>query len=140
MQNRKIALVLMLGVVAANAHGSNSVEFQLSGHRLTWLRISAFTDLPLADGDVAVYDTAGRLLFEKRHATNSQGVFPAGVRAQVQACVGQPSSDVPIPDVLSWHVGQATRRPAELPWAGVVRTGVRMSRAERGLVSPDRRT
>jgi len=81
MQNRKIALVLMLGVVAANAHGSNSVEFQLSGHRLTWLRISAFTDLPLADGDVAVYDTAGRLLFEKRHATNSQGVFPARVRA-----------------------------------------------------------
>jgi hypothetical protein len=80
VQNRKFELALIFGIVAANAHASNSAEVQFSGHRITWLRISAFTDVPLAQADVAVYDTAGRLLFEKRHATNSQGVFPARMR------------------------------------------------------------
>jgi len=84
VQNRHIkklrALILALGIVAANASASNSPEVG-SGHRVTWLRISAFTDVPLAEGDVAVYDTAGRRLFQKHHATNSQGVFPARIHA-----------------------------------------------------------
>jgi len=66
------------------------------------------------------------------HAAGQRGVHelgqvaavPAGVRAQVQPRVRQPCSDVRLR-----HVGQAIV-------AGVVRTGVRMSRAERGLVRP----
>lgn len=37
-----------------------------------WLRISAFTDQPLAGADVAIFSPDGRLLLEKANATNAE--------------------------------------------------------------------
>jgi hypothetical protein len=45
----------------------------------TWLRISAFTDQPLAGADVTVLDTDGQLLFAQSDATNDRGIYPAKV-------------------------------------------------------------
>jgi hypothetical protein len=71
----------------AGAPGRSSFDrrrddlFQGGRRQPTWLRVSAFADLPLNFADVAIYDARGRLLFKSRHATNSQGVFAAPVRA-----------------------------------------------------------
>ncbi len=46
----------------------------------TWLRISAFTNQPLADADVAVFSTDGQLLFNQLNATNRRGIYPAKIR------------------------------------------------------------
>lgn len=61
------ALLLIFGVASGQAQSSRSD---------IWLRISAFTNQPLAGADVAVYSTDGRLLFEKAHATNERGIYP----------------------------------------------------------------
>lgn len=87
MHNRKLELIAaalaLWGAVAANAWAQDpaSPASQALDDDYTWLQISAFTDIPLARADVDVYDTEGHLLFEKRSATNTQGVFPARVRA-----------------------------------------------------------
>lgn len=43
----------------------------------SWIRISAFTDQPLAGADVAIFGTDGQLLFEQLNATNDRGIYPA---------------------------------------------------------------
>jgi hypothetical protein len=45
-----------------------------------WLRVSAFTDHPLAGAGVAVYSMDGQLLFEKANATNARGIYPAKLK------------------------------------------------------------
>jgi hypothetical protein len=45
-----------------------------------WLRISAFTDVPISRGTVDVYDTSGTLLLEEYSATNDQGVYPVKMK------------------------------------------------------------
>ena len=44
-----------------------------------WLRIDSFANVPLVGADIAVYDEAGKRIFEKTAATNNMGVFPARV-------------------------------------------------------------
>jgi hypothetical protein len=76
------ALVCTLGVGIANPLRGSAQPVQDSAptsdtnQPTAWLRISAFTDIPVAGGSVAVYDREGNLLFEQDHATNDRGVFP----------------------------------------------------------------
>jgi hypothetical protein len=72
-------LLFAFGVFAPNAAAQNSTSSVQSVAGDTWLRISAFTDIPLAGADVAVFNLAGKILFEQQAATNAQGVFPARV-------------------------------------------------------------
>jgi hypothetical protein len=68
---RAIAITLLL--VSGLATGSGRAE---SPQLNNWLRISAFTDHPLAGADVAVFSKDGGLLFEKTNATNARGIYP----------------------------------------------------------------
>ncbi len=63
------ALLLVSAVVTASGRAE-------SRQPNIWLRISAFTDQPLAGADVAVFGTDGRLLFEQANATNARGIYP----------------------------------------------------------------
>jgi hypothetical protein len=82
MRDRKLKLViasvllLAWGVFVTNVRAQNATVFPGD----TWVRISAFTNQPLAGADVAVFDTDGRLLFQRVNATNAQGIYPAKVR------------------------------------------------------------
>jgi hypothetical protein len=60
---------------AANDSSSSAVTPGYS-----WLQISAFTSVPLAGADIAVYDSYGNALFRQDDATNEQGVFPAHIK------------------------------------------------------------
>jgi hypothetical protein len=62
------ALLLAFGLATGTAR-AESPQFN-------WLRISVFTDNPLAGADVAVFATDGQLLFEKANATNVRGIYP----------------------------------------------------------------
>lgn len=68
------ALVAISGFLTVHIRAQNSPT---PGE--TWLRISAFTNQPLADADVAVFGTDGQLLFEQLNATNEQGIYPAKI-------------------------------------------------------------
>src|SRR5579875_836221 len=70
-----LSLFIALGVYATNAPAQNSGS--IPGD--TWVRISAFTNQPLAGADVAVFGDDGRLLFVQLNATNSQGIYPAKI-------------------------------------------------------------
>ena len=67
------AIAMALLLVSGVATGSGLAE---SRQLNNWLRISAFTDHPLAGADVAVFSKDGRLLFEKANATNVRGIYP----------------------------------------------------------------
>src|ERR1700733_1225227 len=75
MRNRMLspAIATALLLVSGLATGSGRAE---SPQANSWLRISAFTDHPLAGADVAVFSKDGRLLFEKTNATNARGIYP----------------------------------------------------------------
>jgi hypothetical protein len=74
MLSPAIATALLL--VSGLAIGSGRAE---SPQPNNWLRISAFTDHPLAGADVAVFSKDGRLLFEKAKATNARGIYPVNL-------------------------------------------------------------
>ncbi len=83
---RTLLAAILLGVGAASIGASpqNSTSVpdsaqKASAQKQTWLRISAFTDIPLAGAEVAVYNMAGDRIFQQGGATNAQGVFPAPV-------------------------------------------------------------
>ncbi len=84
-QLRSIVLMLTLGSLAVSSNAQNSPvpdnDESASMGRNAWIPVSAFVDIPLVNADVAVYDSAGKLLFKKRHATNNQGFYPAPVRS-----------------------------------------------------------
>lgn len=71
------AILLIALVLATHASGQNSRN--RDGHHAddTWVRISVFTDHPLADADVVISRTDGVPIFEREHATNERGFYPA---------------------------------------------------------------
>jgi hypothetical protein len=75
MRNQMLcnAIATTLLLVSGPATGSGRAQ---SPQLNSWLRISAFTDHPLAGADVAVFSTDGQLLFEKANATNARGIYP----------------------------------------------------------------
>ena len=75
MRNQMLspAIATALLLVSGLAIGSGRAE---SPQLNNWLRISAFTDHPLAGADVGVFSKDGRLLFEKANATNARGIYP----------------------------------------------------------------
>ncbi len=78
MRNQMLcpAIATALLLVSGVATGSGWAESQQAN---SWLRISAFTDHPLAGADVAVFSNDGRLLFEKANATNVRGIYPVKI-------------------------------------------------------------
>lgn len=77
---RTLAGFVAIGTAAGLSMGQTPKQSEAANCHDTWLRISAFTDIPLAGADVDVYNTAGRLLFQRQWATNDQGVYPARVK------------------------------------------------------------
>src|ERR1700756_5866292 len=75
MRNQMLCPAIATAFLLASglATGSGRAESQQPN---VWLRISAFTDHPLAGADVAVFSKDGRLLFEKANATNVRGIYP----------------------------------------------------------------
>lgn len=75
MRNQMLCPAIATALLLASglATGSGRAESQQPN---VWLRISAFTDHPLAGADVAVFSKDGRLLFEKENATNARGIYP----------------------------------------------------------------
>ena len=88
MWNRKwiVAVVtLTLSAIAAASSAQKSTAANDSSSSAftpgySWLQISAFTRVPLAGADIAVYDSSGNRLFHQDDATNEQGVFPAHIK------------------------------------------------------------
>ncbi len=72
-----VALAVSAGTANVLAQDSSSTA-TIPGY--SWLRISAFVNVPLAGADVAVYDSSGNRIFEREDATNDQGVFPAQIK------------------------------------------------------------
>jgi hypothetical protein len=70
-----VALFLFLGMVALDARATASTTIPPGN----WVRISAFTNQPLANADVAIFRTNGRLLFARANVTNARGIYPAHV-------------------------------------------------------------
>jgi hypothetical protein len=64
------AFGIMMGIGTANAQ---------TGDAATWIRITAFTEVPLSWATVTVTDTSGRTLFYKERATNNRGVYAANI-------------------------------------------------------------
>jgi hypothetical protein len=75
MRNQMLctAFATALLLVSGLATGSGRAD---SPQANSWLRISAFTDNPLAGADVAVFGGDGQLLFERTNATNVRGIYP----------------------------------------------------------------
>lgn len=67
------ALLLIAGVWTVGARAQNAA--QTGG----WVRISAFTNIPVADADVVVSDPDGKVVFEKDHVTNARGFYAAEI-------------------------------------------------------------
>ncbi len=90
MRNRSSRLTLaalLLTVAAATTNclaQTSTAPTDSSSAAITpgysWLRIRAFVNVPLAGANVAVYDTAGDVIFQQDDATNRQGVFPAHIQ------------------------------------------------------------
>jgi hypothetical protein len=72
MRNPMLCPAIATALLLVSGLGTGSGRAQSNA----WLRISAFTDHPLAGADVAVFSTDGQLLFEKANATNARGIYP----------------------------------------------------------------
>ena len=79
------ALILLLAtatgrVLAQDSTAAAGTSSSAVTPGYSWLRISAFVNVPLAGADVAVYDAAGNRIFQQGDATNDEGVFPAHIK------------------------------------------------------------
>ncbi|HEX6496306.1 MAG TPA: hypothetical protein VF018_12525 [Acidobacteriaceae bacterium] len=64
------ALLLIAGVWTVGARAQSTRR---------WVPIHVFTNTPVADADIVVSDPDGRVVFEKDHATNNRGFYPAEI-------------------------------------------------------------
>ena|ERR1700722_7910797 len=67
------ALLVIAGVWTSGARAQNAAE---NGE---WVRISAFTNSPVANADIVVSRPDGKVVFEKERATNARGFYAAGI-------------------------------------------------------------
>jgi hypothetical protein len=70
-------LAVALSTVFASAQNTSRFSpavFEAKCAKPAWLRIDSFVNVPLVGADIAVYDAAGKRIFEKTAATNSLGV------------------------------------------------------------------
>ncbi len=81
MNNRRLrtfiatALLLIAGAWTVDASAQSAKQFEKKESR--WVPIIAFTNSPVADADIVVTRPDGKVIFEKEHATNARGFYPA---------------------------------------------------------------
>lgn len=71
------ALLLIAGVWTVGARAENVK--QLEKKERGWVPIIAFTNTPVVDADIVVSRENGKVIFEKEHATNARGFYPAEI-------------------------------------------------------------
>src|ERR1700752_888493 len=64
------ALLLIAGVWTVGARAQSTRK---------WVPIHVFTNTPVADADIVISDPDGKVVFEKDHATNDRGFYPAEI-------------------------------------------------------------
>ncbi len=66
-----------LSLASSNGSQETAAPVRLGDRDDTWLRIAAFTNAPVQRATIRVYDTHGKLLYERHRAKNTRGVFPS---------------------------------------------------------------